>query len=104
MQYTTPLVVATFIAVYVGMALGRWPGLKVDRTGIAVLGAILLYSAGVVTNAAVLAAIDFPTLIVLFGLMVLSAQFAAYGFYDWPVAIPALTVAVAAVLSAVPAQ
>ena len=45
---------ATFIAVYVGMALGRWPGLKVDRTGIAVLGAILLYSTGVVTNAAVL--------------------------------------------------
>src|SRR4029077_5639055 len=29
MQYTTLLVVATFIAVYVGMALGRWPGLKV---------------------------------------------------------------------------
>jgi hypothetical protein len=42
MQYTTLLVVVTFIAVYVGMALGRWPGLKVDRTGIAVLGAILL--------------------------------------------------------------
>jgi Na+/H+ antiporter NhaD/arsenite permease-like protein len=112
MQYTTLLVVATFIAVYVGMALGRWPGLKVDRTGIAVLGAILLYSTGVVTNAAVLAAIDFPTLIVLFGLMVLSAQFAACGFYDWcsariaathasPVAILALTVAVAGVLSAV---
>ena len=112
MQYTTLLVVATFIAVYVGMALGRWPGLKVDRTGIAVLGAILLYSTGVVTNATVLAAIDFPTLIVLFGLMVLSAQFAACGFYDWcsariaathasPVAILALTVAVAGVLSAV---
>jgi hypothetical protein len=38
MQYATPLVVATFLAVYVGMALGRWPGLKIDRTGIAVLG------------------------------------------------------------------
>ena len=25
MQYTTLLVVATFIAVYVGMTLGRWP-------------------------------------------------------------------------------
>src|SRR5262245_1928853 len=112
MQYTTLLVVATFVAVYVGMALGRWPGLKVDRTGIAVLGAILLYSTGVVTNAAVLADIDFPTLIVLFCLMVLSAEFAACGFYDWcsariaathasPVTILALTVAVAGVLSAV---
>jgi Na+/H+ antiporter NhaD/arsenite permease-like protein len=112
MQYTTLLVVATFLAVYVGMALGRWPGLKIDRTGIAVLGAIVLYSTGVVSNTMVLQAIDFPTLIVLFGLMVLSAQFAASGFYDWcsariaatrasPVAILALTVSVAGALSAV---
>ena len=83
MPSSTPLVVATFLAVYIGMALGRWPGLEIDRTGIAVLGAIVLYSTGVVTNAMVLQAIDFPTLVVLFGLMVLSAQFAACGFYDW---------------------
>jgi Na+/H+ antiporter NhaD/arsenite permease-like protein len=76
------LVLATFVAVYLGMALGRWPGLKIDRTGIALLGAIVLFSAGPVSAERVLAAIDFPTLIVLFGLMVLSAQFAACGFYD----------------------
>ena len=103
---------ATFLAVYVGMALGRWPGLKIDRTGIAVLGAIVLYATGIVSNTMVLQAIDFPTLIVLFGLMVLSAQFAACGFYDWcsariaathasPAAILALTVAVAGTMSAV---
>jgi Na+/H+ antiporter NhaD/arsenite permease-like protein len=103
---------ATFLAVYAGMALGRWPGLKIDRTGIAVLGAILLYASGIVSEAMVLQAIDFPTLIVLFGLMVLSAQFAACGSYDWcsariaatrasPAAILALTVAVAGTLSAV---
>ena len=83
MDQTTSLVLATFLAVYIGMALGRWPGLKIDRTGIAVLGAIVLYSSGVVSNAEVLQAVDFPTLIVLFGLMVLSAQFGACGFYDW---------------------
>ncbi len=76
------LVLATFVAVYLGMALGRWPGLKIDRTGIALLGAIVLFAAGPVSAEQVLAAIDFPTLIVLFGLMVLSAQFAACGFYD----------------------
>jgi Na+/H+ antiporter NhaD/arsenite permease-like protein len=112
MTYVTPLVVGTFLAVYAGMALGRWPGLKIDRTGIALLGAIVLYASGAVDNAAVLQAIDFPTLILLFGLMVLSAQFAACGFYDWcaariaatrasPMIILALTVAVAGVLSAV---
>jgi hypothetical protein len=61
MQFTTPLVVAIFLAVYIGMALGRWPGLKIDRTGIAVLGAIVLYSAGLVSNAMVLQAIDLPS-------------------------------------------
>lgn len=76
------LVLATFVAVYLGMALGRWPGLMIDRTGIALLGAIVLFAAGPVSADRVLAAIDFPTLIVLFGLMVLSAQFAACGFYD----------------------
>jgi Na+/H+ antiporter NhaD/arsenite permease-like protein len=59
-----------------------------------------------------LEAIDFPTLIVLFGLMILSAQFATCGFYDWcsahiaairatPTAILGLTVIVGGCLSAV---
>ena len=108
----TILVLGVFAAVYLGMALGRWPGLRVDRTGIALCGAILLYAAGAVDGAGVLAAIDFPTLIILFGLMILSAQFAACGFYDWcsariasarlsPAALLALTVGVAGGLSAV---
>jgi hypothetical protein len=41
MQFPTLLVIAIFLSVYVGMALGRWPGLKVDRTGIALVGAIV---------------------------------------------------------------
>jgi Na+/H+ antiporter NhaD/arsenite permease-like protein len=112
MPSITLLVVAVFVAVYVGMALGRWPGLKVDRTGIAILGAIVLYAAGVIDGEGIVAAIDWPTLIMLFGLMILSAQFAACGFYDacsariaasrsGPVAVLALTVAVAGGLSAV---
>ncbi|HEX6114429.1 MAG TPA: SLC13 family permease [Geminicoccaceae bacterium] len=106
------LVLVVFAAVYLGMAIGRWPGLKVDRTGIALLGAIVLYGSGALDGAAVLAAIDFPTLVVLFGLMILSAQFAACGFYDWcsvriataalpPAALLAITVAAAGILSAV---
>jgi Na+/H+ antiporter NhaD/arsenite permease-like protein len=94
------------------MALGRWPGLRIDRTGIALLGAILLYIGEAVSGEGVLLAIDFPTLIVLFGLMIVSAQFAACGFYDWcsariagsrarPAVILAFTVVVAGGLSAV---
>jgi Na+/H+ antiporter NhaD/arsenite permease-like protein len=105
-------VVSVFTAVYAGMALGGWPGLRIDRTGIALLGAILLYIGEAVSGEGVLLAIDFPTLIVLFGLMIVSAQFAACGFYDWcsariagsrarPAVILALTVVVAGGLSAV---
>jgi UPF0716 family protein affecting phage T7 exclusion len=61
MTQTTLVVLATFLAVYAAMALGRWPGIKIDRTGIAVLGAILLYASGVVSDAMVLQAIDFPS-------------------------------------------
>jgi Na+/H+ antiporter NhaD/arsenite permease-like protein len=107
-----PLILTVFLAVYVGMALGRWPGLRIDRTGIAILGAVVLYAGGAVDGAQALHAIDFPTLIVLFGLMMLSAQYAACGFYDWcsariaaartsPTTILGLTVLVAGILSAI---
>ncbi len=62
------------------MASGRWPGLSIDRTGIALLGAILLYVSDRSSAGEALAAMDFPTLFILFGLMILSAQFAASGF------------------------
>ena len=108
----TTLVVLVFACVYLGMALGRWPGLMLDRTGIALVGAIVLILATAVDGEGVRAAIDVPTLVILFGLMVLSAQFAACGFYDWcsrrlartpvePPALLALTVAVSGLLSAV---
>jgi Na+/H+ antiporter NhaD/arsenite permease-like protein len=108
----TTLVLLVFVAVYAGMALGRWPGLRIDRTGIALLGGIVLYETGAVDGAAIGAAIDVPTLVILFGLMVLSAQFAACGFYDWcaariaatpasPAALLGITVAVGGLLSAV---
>ena len=104
-------VLAVFLAVYIGMALGRWPWLRIDRTGIALLGAIALVAAGAVGGTDAALAVDIPTLLMLFGLMILSAQFAACGFYDWcsaqiaasaasPSAILALTVVVAGLLSA----
>jgi Na+/H+ antiporter NhaD/arsenite permease-like protein len=108
----TGLVLVVFTAVYLGMALGRWPGLALDRTGIALLGAIALVLGGAIDGPAALRAIDFPTVIVLFGLMILSAQFAACGFYAWcsasiasarigPRRLLATTIAVGGLLSGV---
>ena len=108
----TIFIVAAFTVTYLGMAAGRFPGLQLDRTGIALLAAVALLAAGALPLDQVAKAIDFPTLAILFGLMILSAQFAAAGFYDWcasriaasvgsPVRLLALTVAAAGALSAI---
>jgi Na+/H+ antiporter NhaD/arsenite permease-like protein len=76
------IILAVFAAVYAGMALGGWPGLAVDRTGVAMIGAIVLLATGAVDGAAAFASIDFSTLAILFTLMVLSGQYAASGFFD----------------------
>jgi hypothetical protein len=71
------LVTLVFILTYVGMALGRVPGLKLDRVGIALIALVLLLASESVAVGDLGAAIDGPTLILLFALMILSAQFGA---------------------------
>jgi len=70
-----------FALVYVGMMLGRVPGLLIDRTGVALLGGLALIAGGVVSTDQAWQAIDVPTMALLFGLMVVSAQFRLGGFY-----------------------
>ena len=77
----TALVAIVFLAVYLGMALGRVPGLKLDRTGVALLGLIVLLASGAMTLQEAGAAVDLPTLSLLFALMIISAQFQGSGFY-----------------------
>lgn len=76
-----PLVVAVFVLVYAGMILGELPGLALDRTGIALLGAIVLVASERLSLDAAWAAVDVSTLALLLGLMVISAQFRLGGFY-----------------------
>lgn len=75
------LTLLIFVITYVGIALGRVPGLRIDRTGIALVGAIALVGVGALTVEHATAAIDFPTILLLFGLMILSAQLRVAGFY-----------------------
>src|ERR1700754_69907 len=76
------LILIVFAITYLGMALGRFPGLRIDRTGIALLGAIVLVASGAVPLGSTAHFVDLPTILLLFGLMILSAQYAASGFYD----------------------
>src|SRR5437867_10743355 len=77
------LTVAIFFVVYLGMILGGLPFLQLDRTGVALLGAIALIGTDALTLQEAAEAIHLPTVILLFAFMVLSAQMRLGGFYDW---------------------
>jgi Na+/H+ antiporter NhaD/arsenite permease-like protein len=74
-------VLIIFGLVYLGMILGELPGLALDRTGVALLGAIGVVVLGRAPLGDAWAAVDMPTLYLLFGMMVVSAQFRLAGFY-----------------------
>jgi Na+/H+ antiporter NhaD/arsenite permease-like protein len=72
---------AVFTTVYLGMFLGGLPRLKLDRSGVALLGAIAVIAlAGIAVEDAG-RAIDLPTIVLLFAFMVVSAQMRLGGFY-----------------------
>jgi Na+/H+ antiporter NhaD/arsenite permease-like protein len=75
------VVLGVFLFVYAGMFLGEFPGLKLDRTGIALLGAIALLATGRMDVQTAWSAVDVRTIALLFGLMIISAQFRLGGFY-----------------------
>ncbi len=108
----TGFVLVVFATVYLGMLLGRLPGMQLDRTGVALLGALALVGTGVMEPQAAVAAIDVPTLALLFGLMIVSVQLRLGGFYTritgWlqfraagPRGLLALVMATSAALAAV---
>jgi len=70
-----------FLVVYLGMILGRLPGLKMDRASVALGGAVVLLALGELDQAAAIATIDFGTLGMLFGLMLVSVQLQTAGLY-----------------------
>lgn len=74
-------VLIVFAVVYLGMMLGRLPGLALNRAGVAILGAVALLGGGALTSREAWAAVDMPTMSLIFGLMLVSAQLRMGGFY-----------------------
>ncbi len=102
---------AIFVLVYVSMGVGHLPDFRLDRTGAALVGAMLLIVLGSITPAAAWGSIDYNAIGLLFGLMVIASSFGAAGFYDWvaqvtgaarvgPSALLAILIVVSGVLSA----
>ncbi len=96
-----------FLATYVVLAAGRIPGLRVDRTGAAIIGASLMVAANVLTLEEAYAAIHMDTIVLLFGMMIVVANLRISGFFtvvsEWVVEHahrPATLLAAIAVVSA----
>lgn len=102
-----------FALTYIGLALGKIPGLHIDRAGIALVGAALMLVTGMVSfeQAVGTESIDYKTLCLLFGMMVVIGFLHLAGFFQrmmaWalqriasPLGLLAGTIALSGVLSA----
>jgi Na+/H+ antiporter NhaD/arsenite permease-like protein len=72
-----------FLASYLVFALGKFPGLKIDRPGAAIIGAVGMVAFRIVQPADTLRFIDFPTLVLLFSMMLIVGILHLVGFFEW---------------------
>jgi Na+/H+ antiporter NhaD/arsenite permease-like protein len=79
--------VTIFIATYAVVALGKVPVYRIDRAGAALLGGSLMLAIGVLTPQEAYRAIDFDTVTLLLGMMIVVANLRVSGFFrlvtDW---------------------
>jgi Na+/H+ antiporter NhaD/arsenite permease-like protein len=80
-----PMLTATtaivFFLTYAGIALGRIPGFRLDRAGIALTGAALMMAIGAITPDEAYRAVNLETLALLLGMMIVVAHLRLSGFF-----------------------
>jgi len=74
---------AVFAVSYFVFALGKLPGMKIDRPGMAIIGAVLMVAFRIVPAAEALRFIDFGTLVLLFSMMLVVGYLHLAGFFEW---------------------
>ncbi|MHB1423526.1 MAG: ArsB/NhaD family transporter [Gemmataceae bacterium] len=102
-----------FLVTYAGMALGKIPGLRMDRAGIALVGATIVLVTGILTlqEAITPQSIDYETLLLLLGMMIVVGCLRLSGFFrllahwcldriETPRGLLAVTILLSGVLSA----
>ncbi|MGB8840934.1 MAG: anion transporter [Aliidongia sp.] len=70
-----------FTGSYLALAIGRIPGLQIDRAGIALVGAGLMVASGALPLADAYKAIDLDTITLLLGMMIVVASLRLSGFF-----------------------
>jgi Na+/H+ antiporter NhaD/arsenite permease-like protein len=74
---------AVFVVSYFVFALGKLPGMKIDRPGMAIIGAVLMVAFRIVPAVEALRFIDFGTLVLLFSMMLVVGYLHLAGFFEW---------------------
>jgi Na+/H+ antiporter NhaD/arsenite permease-like protein len=111
METGTALPIAIFALTYFVIGAGKLPWLRLDRTGAAMAGAVAMVVIGGLGERAAIAAIDFRTLGLLLGMMIVAAHLRLSGALDAAARVLltrsrsgfgmlAMTIAVAGVLAA----
>ncbi len=106
-----PLVSTIFGLTYLALAVGKVPGLRIDRAGIALVGAAAMIACGVLPMREAARAVDYETIVLLFGMMVVVAFLRMSGFFalatdriaarfSGPLTLLAVTILLSGVLSA----
>src|SRR5271163_364236 len=72
---------AILVLTYVGVAAGRVPGLRLDRAGIAFLGGAAMIALGPLSLEEAFRAIDFDTIALLLGMMIVVAHLKVSGAF-----------------------
>ena len=70
-----------FTSSYLALAVGKVPGLSIDRAGVALVGAGLMVAAGVLSPDDAYKAIDLDTITLLLGMMIVVASLRLSGFF-----------------------
>src|SRR6202790_4104926 len=72
---------AIFVGRYFALAIGRIPGLSIDRAGIALVGAGLMVASGALPLEDAYKAVDLDTITLLLGMMIVVAGLRLSGFF-----------------------
>src|SRR5436190_22441098 len=89
-DWQTVAALVIFAGTYLVIAVGKLPGFRLDRAGAALLGASLMVGLGILPLDAAYRAIDFDTITLLLGMMIVVVNLRLAGFFrlvnDWVVA------------------
>lgn len=71
-----------FAFTYLGLAIGKIPGLKIDRAGITTVGAAACLAIGAISLHGAAHAVDYRTIVLLFAMMIITAHLRISGFFE----------------------